>query len=75
MIPNMNYKIQSRTIFGWMDVIGDYDTIQEAQEHIPKIQDKLSAFNTYHSITSILRIVDTEEEGINDFYVYQKENF
>jgi hypothetical protein len=73
MIPNMNYKIQSRTIFGWMDVIGDFDTIQEAQEQIPRIQDKLSSFNSHYNITSILRIVDTEEEGINDFYVYQKE--
>ena len=68
----MNYKIQSRTIFGWMDVMGDFDTIEEAQERIPKIQDKLSSFNTQYQITSILRIVDTEEKGINDFYVYQK---
>lgn len=58
-----------------MDVIGDYNTIQEAQEHIPKIQDKLCSIGTYYKITSILRIVDTEEEGINDFYIYQKENF
>ena len=71
----MNYKIQSRTIFGWMDVIGDFDTIKEAQEQIPRIQEKLSSFNSQYNITSILRIVDTEEEGINDFYVYQKENF
>ena len=69
----MNYKIQSRTIFGWMDVIGDFDTIKEAQEQIPRIQDKLSSFNSQYNITSILRIVDTEEEGINDWYVYQKE--
>jgi len=68
----MNYKIQSRTIFGWMDVMGDFDTIQEAQERIPEIQDKLSSFNTQYQITSIMKIVDTEEKGINDFYVYEK---
>jgi hypothetical protein len=70
----MSYKIQSRTIFGWMDVMGDFETIQEAQEKIPKLQDKLSSFNTHYSITSILRIVDTTEKGINEFYVYQKED-
>ena len=68
----MSYKIQSRTILGWMDVMGDFDTIQEAQERIPKIQDKLSQFGSYYQITSILRIVDTEEKGINDFYIYDK---
>lgn len=68
----MNYKIQSRTIFGWMDVMGDFDTIQEAQERIPEIQDKLSSFNTQYQITSIVKIVDTEEKGINDFYIYEK---
>jgi len=68
----MSYKIQSRTILGWMDVMGDFETIQEAQERIPKIQDKLSQFGSYYQITSILRIVDTEEKGINDFYIYDK---
>jgi hypothetical protein len=68
----MNYKIQSRTIFGWMDVMGDFETIEEAQERIPKLQDKLSSFNTQYEITSILRIVDTEEKGINESYVYEK---
>ena len=68
----MSYKIQSRTIFGWMDVMGDFETIEEAQDRIPKLQDKLSSFNTQYEITSILRIVDTEERGINESYVYKK---
>lgn len=68
----MSYKIQSRTILGWMDVMGDFDTIQEAQERIPKLQDKLSQVGSYYQITSILRIVETEEKGINDFYIYEK---
>lgn len=69
----MSYKIQSRTIFGWMDVMGDFETIQEAQERIPRLQDKLTSFNSNYEITSILRIVDREEQGINDFYVYKKD--
>jgi hypothetical protein len=55
-----------------MDVMGDFETIEEAQDRIPKIQDKLSSFNTQYQITSILRIVDTEEKGINESYVYEK---
>jgi hypothetical protein len=69
----MSYKIQSRTIFGWMDVMGDFETIKEAQERIPKIQEKLCSFDSYYQITSILRIVDSKELGINDWYVYSKE--
>ncbi len=53
--------------------MGDFETIQEAQERIPRLQDKLTSFNSNYEITSILRIVDTEEEGINDFYVYKKD--
>lgn len=69
----MKYKIQSRTIFGWMDIMGDYDSIKEAQKIIPKIQEKLLHFNESYQIISIIRIVDTNELGINDFYVYEKE--
>jgi hypothetical protein len=69
------YKIQSRTILGWFDIMGDFETIQEAQEKIPSIQKQLNYEGTSYQITSILRIVDTEEEGINDNYVYQKEYF
>jgi DNA-binding protein YbaB len=70
------YKIQSRTIFGWMDVIGDFDTIQEAQEKIPKIQEELSKANSeYYSVLSILRITDKGEMAINDNYVYEKDEF
>lgn len=56
-----------------MDVMGDFETIQEAQERIPRLQDKLTSFNSNYEITSILRIVDREEQGINDFYVYKKD--
>ena len=66
----MRYKIQSRTIFGWMDVMGCFDTIQEAQEKIPKIQSKLES--PFYPMSSILRIVDEEEHGINNYFVYDK---
>jgi len=66
----VRYKIQSRTIFGWMDVMGCFDTIQEAQEKIPKIQGKLES--PFYSMSSILRIVDEEEHGINNYFVYGK---
>ena len=56
-----------------MDVMGDFETIQEAQERIPRLQDKLTSFNSNYEITSILKIVETDEMGINDFYVYQKD--
>jgi hypothetical protein len=67
----MSYKIQSRTIFGWMDIVGTFETIKEAQEKIPKIQNKLDS--PFYSITSVLRIVDEEEHGINNYYVYKKD--
>jgi hypothetical protein len=69
----MSYKIQSRTIFGWMDVMGDFDTIKEAQERIPFLQEKLCSVQSGYQLTSIFKIVDSEELGINDWYVYPKE--
>jgi hypothetical protein len=67
----MKYKIQSRTVLGWMDIIGDFDTIQDAQKKIPLIQKKLYVmYDSNYQVTSILRIVDTKEESINDQYVY-----
>ena len=68
----MAYKIQSKTIFGWMDVMGDFDTIKEAQERIPALQDNMQSFNESHHINGQMKIVDTNEQGINPFYVYQK---
>ena len=69
----MSYKIQSRTIFGWMDVMGDFETIKEAQERIPFLQEKLCSVASGYQLTSIFKIVDSEELGINDWYVYPKE--
>jgi hypothetical protein len=69
------YKIQSRTIFGWFDIMGDFETIEEAQEKIPTLQKKLNYEGTAYQITSVMRIVDTGEEGVNENYVYQKDEF
>jgi hypothetical protein len=68
----MAYKIQSKTIFGWMDVMGDFDSIQEAQERIPMLQDNLKNFNECYQINGTLKIVDMNELGINHSYVYKK---
>jgi hypothetical protein len=67
----MKYKIQSRTIFGWMDVMGDFESIKEAQKKIPFLQGKLQS--PYYLTTFVLRIVPLEEFAVNDFYVYDKE--
>jgi hypothetical protein len=70
------YKIQSRTIFGWFDIMGDFETIKEAQEKIPRIQEELSKANSeYYSVLSILKISDKKEMAINDNYVYEKDEF
>lgn len=53
--------------------MGDFETIKEAQERIPRIEDKLFSFNSNYQFTYILRIVDSKELGINDWYVYPKE--
>ncbi len=70
------YKIQSRTIFGWFDIMGEFETIKEAQEKIPRIQEELSKANSeYYSVLSILKISDKKEMAINDNYVYEKDEF
>lgn len=68
----MKYKIQSRTIFGWMDIMGHFDTIEEAQVYIPKIQYRLSS--PFYPTTSVLKIVEKEEKAINNYFVYDKNN-
>lgn len=68
---SVSYKIQSRTIFGWVDVAGTFPTIQEAQEKI----DPLERLLFYPPFTQdlILRIVDTNEPAINDNFAYKLE--
>jgi hypothetical protein len=68
----MKYKIQSKTTFGWMDVMGDFETIKEAQERIPDIQRKLTLNSPYMNLISIQRIVDVDEDAINDFCAFEK---
>jgi hypothetical protein len=68
----MKYKIQSKTTFGWMDVMGDFETIKEAQERIPDIQRKLTLNSPYMNLISMQRIVDADEDAINNYYVFEK---
>jgi hypothetical protein len=65
----LSYKIQSKTILGWLDLIGGFPTIKEATELIPKMESLI--IDPYPlSDLCILRIVDSKEKGINDSFVY-----
>ena len=63
----MSFKIQSKTILGWMDLCGTFPSIQEAQEKIPLIEDNL--FQPPFLTPLVLRIVDSSEPAINDGFV------
>jgi len=65
----MSYKIQSKTILGWLDLTGVFPTIEEATDKIPKIE-KLILEPYPLSDICLLRIVDSQEKSINDDFVY-----
>ena len=54
-----------------MDVMGDFESISDAQKKIPFLQDKLQS--PFYLTTFVLRIVFLEEFAVNDFYVYDKD--
>lgn len=64
-IANMNYKIQCQTMMGWMNLMGEFETIQKAQDKIPWLQSMVKDGGE-----EILRIVESNEEGIG-FYIYE----
>lgn len=55
-------------MFGWMDVAGTFPSIQEAQEKIEPLREKL--FYPPFTQDLILRIVDVNELSINDNFTY-----
>ncbi len=61
----MKFKIQFMTMFGWMNLMGEFDTIQEAQEKIPWLQSMISEGDE-----EILRIVKVTENPVTDKYMY-----
>jgi len=65
----LSYKIQSKTILGWLDIVGVFPTIEEATEMIPKIE-KIIMSPTPMSNIYILRIVDLNEISINESFLY-----
>ena len=52
--------------------MGDFETIKEAQERIPDIQRKLTLNSPYMNLISMQRIVDADEDAINNYYVFEK---
>lgn len=64
---NMSFKIQSKTILGWMDLCGIFPSIQDAQEKIPIVQDNL--FQPPFLAPLVLRIVSSNESAINDGFI------
>ena len=65
----MSYKIQSKTILGWFDLVGVFPTIEDATEKIPKLE-KLILEPFPLSEICVLRIVDSNELAINEKFVY-----
>jgi hypothetical protein len=61
----MKFKIQFMTMFGWMNLMGEFDTIQEAQEKIPWLQSMIAEGDE-----EILRIVKVTENPVTDKYMY-----
>lgn len=66
----MSKKIQSKTILGWIDVLGTFKDIESASEYIEPLRKKLCD----PLYKNILRIVDSNEIAINDYFVYNKED-
>jgi hypothetical protein len=56
-----------------MDVLGYFDSIQDAQNKIPKLQEILSS--PFYPTTSVLRIVQNSEYAVNDYFVYSLGEF
>ena len=65
----MSFKIQSKTIFGWFDLVGFFPTIKEATEKIPKLEKMMMEPYPLSDIC-ILRIVDSSEKSVNENFVY-----
>lgn len=64
----MSYKIQCKTIFGWIDVLGTFPDIESAREKIPQMEEKL--FDQILKTTLVLRIVESNVLAINENFVY-----
>lgn len=66
----MSKKIQSKTILGWIDVLGTFKDVESASEYIEPLRKMLCdpLFRT------TLRIVDSDERSINDCFLYKIED-
>jgi hypothetical protein len=66
----MSKKIQSKTILGWMDVLGTFKDTESASEYIESLRTMLC--DPLYRTT--LRIVDSNEIAINDYFLYNIED-
>lgn len=64
----MKYKIQCQTMMGWMNLMGEFATIHNAQEKIPWLQSMIKEGDE-----EILRIVELSENSIIDGYLYMND--
>jgi len=64
----MKYKIQCQTMMGWMNLMGEFNSIHKAQEKIPLLQSMIEEGDE-----EILRIVEVNEKSINSGYLYRND--
>lgn len=63
----MSKKIQSKTILGWIDVVGTFKDNEGAKEYIEPLRKMLCD----PLFINTLRIVDIEEIAINENFLYK----
>jgi hypothetical protein len=62
------YKIQCQTMMGWMNLMGEFNSIYKAQEKIPWLQSMIEEGDE-----ETLRIVEVNEKSINSGYLYRND--
>jgi hypothetical protein len=63
-----NYKIQCKTMMGWMNLMGEFNSIHKAQEKIPWLHSMIEEGDE-----EVLRIVEVNENSINSGYLYRND--
>lgn len=66
----MSKKIQTKTILGWIDVVGTFKDNESAKEYIEPLRKMLCD----PLFINTLRIVDIKENAINENFLYKTEN-
>lgn len=66
----MSKKIQTKTILGWIDVVGTFKDNESAKEYIEPLRKMFSD----PLFINTLRIVDSKERAINENFLYKTED-